>query len=211
MGLFGKSKTPRELAREWKLKLRHEDRSIDRQLRAITMEENKTKKMVKDAAKRGEMDGARLLARELVNARKAKERFYMSKAQINSAILGLQHQMAMIRVVGGIQKSTEVMSAMNSLVRVPEIAQSMATLSREMTRAGIIEETVDDAFESALGEPDDEIAADAEINKVMDEILTAAPSAPVHAMPQATAVPAATEAQNKEEEELRSRLNALRA
>jgi len=39
------------------------------------------------------MESARILCRELVHAKKAKERFYISKVQINSTVLALQHQM----------------------------------------------------------------------------------------------------------------------
>jgi hypothetical protein len=37
-------------------------------------------------------------------------------------------------VAGSLQKSTEVMQAMQSLVRVPEVAATMQALSKEMMR-----------------------------------------------------------------------------
>lgn len=41
---------------------------------------------------------------------------------------------ATLRVAGSLQKSTEVMQAMQSLVRVPEVAATMRDLSKEMMR-----------------------------------------------------------------------------
>ena len=41
---------------------------------------------------------------------------------------------AMMRMAGAIGKSTEVMKAMQNLVKVPEIQQSMMELSREMAK-----------------------------------------------------------------------------
>lgn len=39
---------------------------------------------------------------------------------------------AVLRVAGAMQKSTEVMKAMNSLVKIPEIQATMRELSKEM-------------------------------------------------------------------------------
>ena len=81
-----------------------------------------------------------IYAKEIVRSRKAVSRVCASKAQINSVILGINHQLASLRVAGSIQKSTEVMKSMQALVKVPEVAQTMQELSREMMKAGIIEE-----------------------------------------------------------------------
>ena len=42
----------------------------------------------------------------------------MSKAQINSVIMCMQEQLATMRMAGSLQKSTEVMKSMQSLVKV---------------------------------------------------------------------------------------------
>jgi selenophosphate synthetase-related protein len=56
MGLFGKTqeKPPKELANEWSLKIRKEMRVVDRQIRDIQREEEKVKRSVKDASKKGQ-------------------------------------------------------------------------------------------------------------------------------------------------------------
>lgn len=41
---------------------------------------------------------------------------------------------AVLRVAGAMQKSTEVMKAMNSLVKMPEIQATMRELSKEMMK-----------------------------------------------------------------------------
>jgi division protein CdvB (Snf7/Vps24/ESCRT-III family) len=46
----------------------------------------------------------------------------------------LFHCAATLRVAGSLQKSTEVMQAMQSLVRIPEVAATMRDLSKEMMR-----------------------------------------------------------------------------
>ena len=44
------------------------------------------------------------------------------------------HFVAMMRMSGSIQKSTEVMKAMQGLIRIPEIQGAMMDLSREMSK-----------------------------------------------------------------------------
>ncbi len=56
------------------------------------MEEIKTKKTIKDLAKK-DMNSAKQLAKELIHSRKAKENLYKSKAQLNSVHMQLSTNM----------------------------------------------------------------------------------------------------------------------
>lgn len=85
---------------------------------------------------------------------------------MNSVSLQMKNQLATIRVAGSVQKSTEVMQAMQSLVRVPEVAATMRELSKEMMKAGIIEEMLDETMESVEDSEEVEDEADEEIDKV---------------------------------------------
>jgi len=72
-----------------------------------------------------------------------------------------------MKVAGVMQKSTQIMGYMNNLVRLPQLNQVMMVMSREMEKAGLIEEMMEDII------PDnDEIeeAADEEVEKVMEEL-----------------------------------------
>ncbi|VFV46478.1 charged multivesicular body protein 3 [Lynx pardinus] len=136
MGLFGKTqeKPPKELVNEWSLKIRKEMRVVDRQIRDIQREEEKVKRSVKDAAKKGQKDVCVVLAKEMIRSRKAVSKLYASKAHMNSVLMGMKNQLAVLRVAGSLQKSTEVMKAMQSLVKIPEIQATMRELSKEMMK-----------------------------------------------------------------------------
>lgn len=69
----------------------------------------------------------------------------------------------MIRLAGTLEQSTQVMQAMSNLVKVPQIQATMRELSKEMTKAGIIEEMIDDTFD-AVEEDDLEEAAETEVS-----------------------------------------------
>ena len=59
----------------------------------IQREEQKTKKSIKDAAKRGDTASAKLLAKEICRARKAVTRLHTSKAQMNSVVMQMENQL----------------------------------------------------------------------------------------------------------------------
>lgn len=65
---------------------------------AIEREEAKVKKSLKDAAKQGHKEVCTTLAKEIVRSRKAKNRIYTSKAQINSVSMQMKNQQGTVRM-----------------------------------------------------------------------------------------------------------------
>jgi len=113
------------------------------------------------------------------------------------------------------QKSGEIMRVMNNLVKLPEIAETMQSLSREMVKAGVMEEMVDDVFEDQDDELEEE--AEEEVDKVLAEITSdlfdKAGSVPVQQVAQAEAAQpvAAEEEDDSELEAMQARLDSLKA
>ncbi|KAG7510350.1 charged multivesicular body protein 3 [Solea senegalensis] len=220
MGLFGRThdKPPKDLVQEWSSKIRKETRVIDRQIRDIQREEEKVKRSIKDAAKKGQKDVCVILAKEMIQSKRAITKLYASKAHMNSVLLSMRNQLAVLRVAGALEKSTEVMKAMQNLVKVPEIQATMRELSKEMMKAGIIEEMLEDTFESMEDGEEMEEAAEAEVDKILFEItagaLGKAPSKVNDALPEvepAGATAASDEESEEDIEEMQSRLAALRS
>ncbi|CAG9830062.1 unnamed protein product [Diabrotica balteata] len=221
MGLFGKTpeRNPKDLVTEWNHKLRKEGYQLDRQIRAIQREEEKVKRSLKEAAKKNDKDTCLILAREIIHSRKAINKIYTSKAHLNSVMLQMKNQLATLRIAGALQKSTEVMQAMQRLVRVPEVAQTMQEMSKEMMKAGIIEEMLDETMEDLEDTEEMEEAAQNEIDKVLFEItegkIGEAPLPPTEPAEQVGPKPSRSveEPQEDEEEieEMQSRLAALKS
>ncbi|KAJ8026041.1 Charged multivesicular body protein 3 [Holothuria leucospilota] len=168
MGLFGKEqkKDPKEQVQEWTRALNKQSRGLDRQIRSIEREEAKVKRSLKDAAKQGHKDVCTTLAKEIVRSRKAKNRIYASKAQINSA--------------------------------------------------GIMEEMVEDTFESLEDQDELEDAAQEEVDQVLSELTAGAlanvPSAVTDDLPEAAGATAISDESDEEEaEDMQRRLEALRS
>ncbi|XP_067134399.1 charged multivesicular body protein 3 [Centruroides vittatus] len=217
MGLFGKSqeRTPKEQVREWTSKLRKECYNLDRQIRSIQREEEKAKRSLKDAAKKNNKDVCVILAKEILRSRKAVSRLYASKAQINSVMMNMNQQLATIRLSGSLQKSTDVMKSMQNLIKLPEIAKTMQDLSKEMMRAGIIDEMLEDTLEG-MDDQELEDEAQEEVDKVLWELtagqLGEAPAAVTESLPAEKEAEAesAVDAEDTDVTEMQERLEALR-
>ncbi|PWN44033.1 Snf7-domain-containing protein [Ceraceosorus guamensis] len=164
--------TQEERVKSVQAQLRSEQRALDREVRQIDAASSKAKMEVKKLAKKGDTKNARILAREIVRSRKQKDRLITSKAQLNSINMQLGHQLAMYKVTGSMQKSTEIMKMSNQLVKLPEVSKVMREMSAEMTKAGIMEEILEDTLDSSvLGEEDDlEEEATGEVDKVLFEL-----------------------------------------
>lgn len=206
-----KGPDPKELVRKWQAQLRADQRRIERQIRDIQFEEKKVQKNIKDAAKRSDLTTCKILAKEIVHSRKAVGRLYVNKAQMMSISSALTEQLAMVRVAGSLQKSNDVMKLVNESMKLPELQKTMMEMSKEMQRAGLIDEMMSDAMDSAMGMEDEEEETDAEVQRVLDEVAGEA----LAAMPRARARPAAAAVQEEPEEaaeeDLQQRLNAMRS
>ncbi|GFS16809.1 charged multivesicular body protein 3, partial [Elysia marginata] len=138
---------------------------------------------------------------------------------------------ATLRVAGALAKSTEVMQSMQQLIKLPEIQATMREMSKEMMKAGIIEEMMDDTMEALDDEELDE-EADEEVDKVLYEItageLGKAPEAVDDSLPVldtegakaakagpsrsgATAVALGDDDDDDDIDEMKARLEALRS
>ena len=221
MGLFGKSKSadPKEQVQEWCKKIRKEGYNLDRQINAIKREELKVTKSLKEAAKRGDKDVCQILAKEVINSRKSVNKLYTAKANLNSVQNQMKGQLATLKVSGALAQSADVMKNMSALVKIPETQKTMMELSKEMMKAGIIEEMLEDTMEGLNDGEEMEEAAQEEIDKIILELttgkLTEAPNAVKDTLPVPDDVEEAKDeeiAEGEEElEDMQSRLEALRS
>ncbi|XP_053560254.1 E3 ubiquitin-protein ligase RNF103 isoform X2 [Bombina bombina] len=218
MGLFGKTqeRPPKDLVNEWSLKIRKEMRVIERQIRDIQREQEKVKRSIKDTAKKGNREACIILAKEVIQSKKAVNKLYASKAHMNSVLMSMKNQLAVLRVSGSLQKSTEVMKAMQNLVKIPEIQATMRDLSKEMMKAGIIEEMLEDTFEGMEDQDDMEEQAEQEIDRILFDItagaLGKAPNKVTDALPEPELEGAAASSDVEEDlDAMQTRLAALRS
>jgi charged multivesicular body protein 3 len=78
---------------------------------------------------------------------------------------------AVRKIEGSMRASTGIMKDVNRLVRLPELVGTMQELSRELLKAGVIEEMVGDMMPETVMDEDEEEEAESEVDKVLGEIL----------------------------------------
>jgi charged multivesicular body protein 3 len=227
--LFGSKPqpSPAEQVRGWQSALRNEQRKIEREIRQMKTQEDKLMRTAKEAARKtnGDKPTLQTYASSIAHARAHTSRLYSTRATILSTSNQLQNMLATVKMAGTLQRSTQVISSMQQLIKVPQIAQVMQQVAMEMEKAGIIEEMVGEAVDDAMN-VDEEAEAEEHVQDVLDEILNqksvAQQQAEIRAK-QRKALEEAMAAESEESEEqesseeeatekaLRGRLSALKS
>ncbi|OAA46173.1 charged multivesicular body protein 3 [Metarhizium rileyi] len=201
-------------------------RKLDRDIAVNKQNEIKIKNLIVQADKRAQRDPARAkqaqkevrdFAHEMIRQRRASARTITSKAQLSSVQMQVNEAFAVRKIEGSIRASVGIMKDLNSLIRLPAMAQTMQELSMELMKAGIIEEMVEDI----LPEDGDALIEDeGEVDKVLGEILKdrKEPSLPIAPVPEPQKQDVEEEEEEEEEEDaeammnqMRNRLDALRS
>lgn len=160
--------------------IRANTRQLDRDITQLKALDSKTRQFIVNASRRADRNPSqakqaavetKTFARELVRIRKQSTRLTTSRAQLQSVQMQVNEAFSVRKIQGSLKKSTGIMKDVNTLVKLPELSGTMHQLSTELVRAGIIEEMVDDAITDPSMLEDEEDEADAEVDKVLQEIL----------------------------------------
>lgn len=205
--------------------IRQNTRQLDRDIAQLKALDSKTRQMIIAANRRAQRNPSqakqatqetKTFARELVRIRRQTARLSTSRAQLQSVQMQVNEAFAVRKIQGSLKKSTGIMKDVNTLVRLPELSGTMRQLSAELVKAGIIEEMVDDALPNDELVEDELEEADAEVDRVLQEILQGKLSK-VEAVkadkPVEEAAPAEEEFEDQEAtlEQMRGRLEALKS
>lgn len=203
--------------------IRSNTRQLDRDIAQLKTLDTKTRQFILNASRRAERNPSqakqatvelKTFARELVRIRKQNARLTTSRAQLQSVQMQVNEAFSVRKIQGSLKKSTGIMKDVNTLVKLPELSGTMHQLSTELVRAGIIEEMVDDAITDPNMLEEEEEEADAEVDKILQEILQGKlsqaqkPEKPLEEEPAAEDV---FEDQEATLEQMRGRLEALKS
>ena len=203
--------------------IRANTRKLERDINQLKILDQKTRQYIVQANKRGQKNPSqakqaaaetRIFAREMIRIRKQSSRLATSKAQLQSVQMQVNEAFSVRKIEGSMKASTGVMKDVNALVRLPELMGTMRELSQELVKAGIIEEMVGDSLpDDQLMEGEDD-EAEAEVEKVLGEVLQGKLGTPGVVEKPVAEEPVA-EADLEEQEatldEMRGRLEALKS
>lgn len=161
---------PKEQHKKIKSILRKNSRQIDKSLLELQSLQNKTKQLIKKSAKKDDLKSIKIYATELYQINKQYNRMYTSKAQLESVSMKIEEAYKMQTLTKQMAKSTILMHEVNQLVHLPQLQNTMVELEKELMRAGIISEMIDDAVEIVEpGEEEFDEEANDEVNKIIEE------------------------------------------
>jgi len=163
------------------------------------------KKEIQAMAAKGQIQSVKTLARQVVRSRKAAARLERTKCSMTAVNLHLTTAIASMSTATSLKMSAGVMKEMNRLMNVPELQQTMEDMRREMARAEIADEMMEEGFE----DEDDETEIDSEVAKVFDELALTQMMA--EARGEAPAPEAAAAAAEPAEDPLMARLAKLQS
>lgn len=148
--------------------LRKNKRELDRSLNQLQPLKKKTETLIKKAVKDKDYKTARLYAKELINVNRQYNKLYTSKTRIDSITMSINEQWQMNKLTQSIHALTSVMKDVNQLIHVGVVTQTMQELSKELLKAGIINEMMDDMIDLDY-EQDEELESESqeEVNKII--------------------------------------------
>eukprot|EP00302_Diacronema_sp_CCMP2436_P015507 CAMPEP_0179875260 /NCGR_PEP_ID=MMETSP0982-20121206/23448_1 /TAXON_ID=483367 /ORGANISM="non described non described, Strain CCMP 2436" /LENGTH=208 /DNA_ID=CAMNT_0021767353 /DNA_START=87 /DNA_END=709 /DNA_ORIENTATION=- len=168
--LFGKQKTPAERLKEYKRTIDRSMRDLDRERTTLERQEGKIKSDIKKMANAGQMDSARIMAKDLVRTRAQVRKFHKLKGHLQAVSLRLttmQSNAAMAQAMRGV---TKAMSQMNKAMNIPQMQKIMMEFEKQTDQMEMKEEIMGDAIDDAFEQSDEEEEGDALVNQVLDEI-----------------------------------------
>lgn len=125
---------------------------------------------IKKAAREGNKAVCAILAKQLVNLRKQKTRFYVANSQIGAVNNQAKAIHASSKMAGAMSSTAKTLKSVNEAVNPGKVMESLRDFERENAKMDMKSEIMDDTLESVLNESGDEAEEDAIIDQVLDEI-----------------------------------------
>ncbi|CAK7902098.1 vacuolar protein-sorting-associated protein 24 [[Candida] anglica] len=161
---------PKEQMRKINQLLRKNKRELDRSLNQLQPLKKKTEGLIKRAAKDKDYKSAKIYARELINITKQYNKLHTSKTRVDSIAMAVNEQWQMAKLTNSLQVSTGVMKDVNSLINLGMVQGTMQELSRELMKAGIINEMMDDMVDLEMEDDELEDESQDEVNKIIQSL-----------------------------------------
>lgn len=166
--LFAPKQTPTELLQECKKSIRAATREIER-----AQEELNEKKAIKEQelkiyAKRGEVETARVLAKDLVRMRGSIAKFHALLGELQSVEVNLITMSSTEAMSGAMRSAALSMQRMNRAQSLPALQNIIKTFGKEQDQLNrkqdMMNEAMDDVFEP------NEQEENALVDQVLDEV-----------------------------------------
>ncbi|CAH1154421.1 unnamed protein product [Phaedon cochleariae] len=167
---FWSKPDPKDEQREVDRQLRKVGRDIERDRRQLERDEKRLELEIKKLAKEGDTDGCKLLAKQLVQMRKQRQRTYAANSKVQGIAFQNKAMGANVKLAEAMGTAGKTMSDMNKTMKPEQIAATIEAFTRENMKMEMTDDMINDTLDDMLTESGDEEESDHIINKVLDEI-----------------------------------------
>ncbi|KAL3229198.1 DOA4-independent degradation protein 4 [Nakaseomyces bracarensis] len=169
--VFGKTLTPQERLKRNQRALERTQRELDREKRKLEAQEKKLIMEVKKSAKNGQIDAAKIQAKDLVRTRNYIQKFDNMKAQLQAISLRIQAVRSSDQMTRSMREATGLLAGMNRSMNLPQLQKISMEFEKQSDLMDQRQEFMDEAIDNVMGdELDENDEADDIVNQVLDEI-----------------------------------------
>lgn len=165
-----KKKTVDDIIREQAKELRGTQRQITRDRAALEKQEKQMEAEIKKMAKSGNREACKILAKQLVQVRKQKNRTYAVSSKVTSMATQTKVMNSQMKMAGAMSTSAKTMAAVNKKMDPQKTLKTMQDFQKENMKMSLTEEMINDTVDEIFDESGDEEESQDIVNQVLDEI-----------------------------------------
>ncbi|KAK3569264.1 hypothetical protein QTP86_026585 [Hemibagrus guttatus] len=211
MASLFKKKTADDIIKEQTKELRGTQRQISRDRAALEKQEKQMEMEIKKMAKAGNRDACKILAKQLVQLRKQKNRTYAVSSKVTSMSTQTKVMNSQMKMAGAMSNTAKTMQAVNKKMDPNKTLQTMQDFQKENLKMGMTEDMINDTLDEIFSESGDEEESQDIVNQVLDEIGIEISGKMVRAPSAGKSLPSAskTKAATISDEDIERQLKAL--
>jgi charged multivesicular body protein 2A len=166
--LFAPKQTPKELLQECRKSIRTAVRDIERAQEDLEEKKQVKEQELKIYAKKGEVQTARVLAKDLVRMRNSIAKFHAMTAELKSVEVNLLTMQSTEAMSGAMRSAALSMQRMNSAQSLPALQNIIKTFGKEQEQLNRKQDMMNDAMDDVFEQ--DQAEEDELVNRVLDEV-----------------------------------------
>ncbi|TMS06496.1 Charged multivesicular body protein 2b [Larimichthys crocea] len=121
-------------------------------------------------AKSGNKEACKILAKQLVQLRKQKNRTYAVSSKVTSMSTQTKVMNSQMKMAGAMSTTAKTMQAVNKKMDPQKTLKTMQDFQKENMKMGMTEEMINDTLDDIFDESGDEEESQGIVNQVLDEI-----------------------------------------
>eukprot|EP01105_Mastigella_eilhardi_P009440 TRINITY_DN2229_c0_g1_i3.p1 TRINITY_DN2229_c0_g1~~TRINITY_DN2229_c0_g1_i3.p1 ORF type:complete len:255 (-),score=93.61 TRINITY_DN2229_c0_g1_i3:729-1430(-) len=168
--LFGHRMTPKEMLRKQQRALNHSIRELDRERMHMQQQEKKTISEIRLLAQKGQMNAARIMAKDLVRIRQNVQKFYEMRAELQAVSLRLVTLKSTATMSDAMKGAAKAMMSMNKQINLPAMQKIMFEFEKQSEVMEMKQEMMTDTMEGMNSAENEDAETEEVVNKVLDEI-----------------------------------------